>query len=99
MEEHQYKALTDHLVDGSTMEKVVKEMMQKLYEKCVPVEKREHVEKIIVQEEKTLAAALFSLRQRRMGGPAAGLGKGMATPLEVAHACALHYSQAKKMTG
>ena len=34
MEEHQYKALTDHLVDGSTMEKVVKEMMQKLYEKC-----------------------------------------------------------------
>ena len=87
MEEHQYKALTDHLVDGSTMEKVVKEMMQKLYEKCVPVEKREHVEKSLSRRklggrQKTLAAALFSLRQRRMGGPAAGLGKGMELHLK-----------------
>ena len=104
MEEHQYKALTDHLVDGSTMEKVVKEMMQKLYEKCVPVEKSEHVEKIIVQEEARRKAEDASRRfvfieAKKDGGTSCRIGERYGTPLEVAHACALHYSQAKKMTG
>jgi len=97
MEEHQYKALTDHLVDGSTMEKVVKEMMQKLYEKCVPVEKREHVEKIIVQED--ASRRFVFIEAKKDGGTSCRIGERYGTPLEVAHACALHYSQAKKMTG
>ena len=59
---------------------VVKEMMQKLYEKCVPVEKREHVEKIIVPGggklggRQKLAAALFSLRAKKDGGASCRIG-------------------------
>ena len=87
MEEHQYKALTDHLVDGSTMEKVVKEMMQKLYEKCVPVEKREHVEKIIVQEEARRKAEDASRRfvfieAKKDGGASCRIGEGMELHLK-----------------
>ena len=64
MEEHQYHALADRLEDDSTMEKVVKEMMQKLYEKCVPAEERERIEKIIVQKEVCLLYTSPSPRDR-----------------------------------
>ena len=105
MEEHQYKALTDHLVDGSTMEKVVKEMMQKLYEKCVPAEERERIKEIVAQEEAMRKAEEAASRRfvfieaKKDGGTSCRIGERYGTPLEVAHACALHYSQAKKMTG
>ena len=104
LEEHQYQALADRLVDDSNLEKVVTEILQNLYEKCVPVEKREHVEKIIVQEEARRKAEDASRRfvfieAKKDGGTSCRIGERYGTPLEVAHACALHYSQAKKMTG
>ena len=51
LEEHQYQALADRLVDDSNLEKVVTEILQNLYEKCVPAEERERIKEIVAQEE------------------------------------------------
>ena len=105
LEEHQYQALADRLVDDSNLEKVVTEILQNLYEKCVPAEERERIKEIVAQEEamrKAEEAAshrFVFIEAKKNGVTSCRIGEGYGTPLEVAHACALHYSQAKKMSG
>ena len=105
LEEHQYQALADHLVDDSNLDKVVTEILQNLYEKCVPAEERERIKEIVAQEEAMRKAEEAASRRfvfieaKKNGVTSCRIGEGYGTPLEVAHACALHYSQAKKMSG
>lgn len=86
------------------MEKVVEKIMQKLYEACVLVEEREHIEEIIVQEEarrkaeEAASRRFVFIEEKKKGVTSCRIGEGYGTPLEVAHACALHYPQAKKMS-
>ena len=49
-------------------------------------------------EEDTSRRFVF-IEAKKDGVTSCRIGEGYGTPLEVAHACELHYSQAKKMTG
>ena len=67
--------------------------MQKLYEKCVPAEERERIEKIIVQKEvrrKSEEAAsrrFVFIEAKKNGVTSCRIGEGYGTPLEVALTC------------
>lgn len=104
IEEHKYRALVERLPVGVTLEQVMEKMMQNLYEECVPAVDREHIQKIIAQEEAEREAAEASSRRFVLieavkdGVTSCRIGEKHGVPLEVAHACALLYRQAKKMS-
>lgn len=104
LEEHKYRALADRLPEGVTLEKMLEETVQKLYEENVPAVERERIQEMIEQEEAEREAAEAASRRFVLieavkdGVTSCRMGEGHGAPLEVAYACALQYPQTKKMS-